>query len=104
MGFSRFRKLIALRRADVAGSGRNTYDTSADRWKQVLDRMISEDTPETIADLDIDGRTLMETLDITEGKEIGQLLKQLHTRVLLSPKQNKKEQLIILAKQILKER
>ncbi|MEX1308347.1 MAG: HD domain-containing protein, partial [Eubacteriales bacterium] len=103
MGFDHFRKLIALRRADVAGSGMNTEDASADHWERVLNEMISSHTPKTIADLDIDGKTLMAALSISEGEKVGQLLKRLHARVLLSPGQNKKEQLIVLAKQILKE-
>ncbi len=103
LGFDAFRNLIALRRADLAGSGRATLDTSADRWESVLNTMIENGTPETIADLDIDGRTLMDVLNIREGKTVGKVLKHLHARVLLSPGQNKKEQLIVLARQILKE-
>lgn len=103
LGFDIFRKLIAFRRADVAGSGMNTPDTSADHWEKVLDEMIASRTPETIADLDIDGKTLMAALNIPEGEKVGQLLNRLHARVLLSPGQNKKEQLITLAKQIFKE-
>lgn len=103
LGFKGFRKLIALRRADLAGSGRNMDNTSADHWEAVLEEMIKSHTPETVADLDIDGKTLMAALNITEGETLGRLLKRLHARVLLSPKQNKKKQLIILARQILKE-
>ncbi len=103
LGFERFKKLIALRRADLAGSGRPTDDGSADRWQKVLDEMIESGTPETIADMDIDGKTLMEALNIREGETVGKVLKKLHARVLLSPGQNKKDQLMTLARQILKE-
>ena len=103
LGFNQFRKLIALRRADIKGSGKNAKDVSAARWEQVLEDMIKSKTPESIAELDIDGKALMEALDITEGKTLGELLKRLHARVLLNPKQNKREQLIVLARQILKE-
>ncbi len=52
LGQKNFEMLIALRRADVAGSGRPDGDVkSADNWQNELDRMVKERMPWRVSDL-----------------------------------------------------
>jgi len=61
-------------------------------------------TPETIANLAIDGKALMTSLAIESGELVGWLLGRLHAIALLNPKQNTKAHLLHHARQLIKER
>jgi hypothetical protein len=87
--------LIALRCADIAGSGKGfTGCGAAENWKKELDIMNETSVPWTIKDLDITGSELMDELNIDQSEEIGRILKELHSYCVLYPKANKKSLLI----------
>jgi len=92
LGREGFERLIALRRADVIGSGKKVdIIPSAENWQKELSRMISEHVPWRVQDLAVTGKDVAELLDIPPSPKIGLILKQLHKECVLSPGQNNKE-------------
>jgi tRNA nucleotidyltransferase (CCA-adding enzyme) len=94
MGKCGFEMLIALRRADVIGSGK-PVDTvkSADNWQKELDRMIEQCMPWRASELAITGNEIAQLLDICPSPVIGQILGELHKQCVLSPAENNNEAL-----------
>ncbi len=92
LGRESFEKLIALRRADVLGSGK-TVDSvlSADNWQKELNRMMKEHVPWRVQDIAVTGKDIAEILNIPPSPVIGRILEQLHKECVLNPAQNNKD-------------
>lgn len=104
VGFDNFLMLASLRRADFLGSGKGADFDTAIRWENVINQMREQNTPESISDLEIKGKDLMDALEIKEGQKVGLILERLFQITLQKPKQNKRELLLAHARKILKER
>ncbi len=107
MGKEGFEMLIALRRADVAGSGKRVDKIlSADHWQTELTRMIDQHVPWRVKDLCITGDDIARNLHIKPSPVIGQILEALYKECVVSPGMNNTETLIrrsrLLAQSILK--
>lgn len=93
-------RLFKLQAADIKGS-KAPYDFSnINKAKEISDKILNEQQPLTVKDLDINGNDLM-TLGVAQGKEIGAILNKLLDRVLDNPQLNKRHILIDAAKEIL---
>lgn len=102
VGERRFEQLIALRRADVLGSGRETGAVAtADRFARVLDEMRADGTPFTLAQLAIDGRDLLQ-MGVAEGVQVGKLLTLAHRYAVKHPARNTREKLLAYVRQLQK--
>jgi len=89
LGQKGFEMLIALRRADVIGSGRQTGAVkSADNWERELTRMIEERMPWRVSDLNITGGDIASLLGIEPSPVIGRILGALFKDCVLCPAQN----------------
>ena len=89
----RFFKLVEADKIAHVGP----YDfTSIDKMKILLHEIISNKEPLSLKDLAINGNDLKE-LGLSEGKQIGQILKQLLDRVIENPDINYRENLMYIA-------
>ena len=94
LGQKGFEMLIALRRADVIGSGRPVQTVeSADNWQKELDRMTAQRVPWRVQELKITGIDISELLGIAPSPVIGELLRKLHQQCVMFPAQNNTEEL-----------
>ncbi len=94
LGQKNFEMLIALRRADVAGTGRPDGDVkSADNWQNELDRMVKERMPWRVSDLNIKGGDIAALLNIKPSPVIGLILDALLKDCVLNPAQNEPQTL-----------
>jgi tRNA nucleotidyltransferase (CCA-adding enzyme) len=87
--------LLAFRRADLIAHGMEVRET--DLLSELGGRIkgqISESPPIRSNELAIDGFLVMETLGLSPGPEVGNILRELLELVIDSPKLNKKERLI----------
>ena len=104
LGRQAFEKLIALRRADVLGSG---FDVgvikSAENWQAELDRMLSQHVPWHVSELDISGHEVSELLGSGPSEAVGHVLSQLHQECVQSPAANNNASLRRRAAQLAKE-
>jgi tRNA nucleotidyltransferase (CCA-adding enzyme) len=92
LGREGFERLIALRRADVIGSGKDVATIpSAENWQNELTRMMKEHVPWRVQDLAITGKDIAEMLDIPPSPVIGRILEQLHKECVQKPAQNNKD-------------
>ncbi len=94
LGREAFEQLIALRRADIAGSGYGTEAPSADRWRAELYRMEADGVPWRVSDLAITGEDVMQALDIPPSKQVGRVLETLHAECVLHPALNQRGALL----------
>ena len=85
--------LIALREADIRGSG---YDSEykAEKWRSVYEKMLSDGCPWSMNDLKIDGDTLMRSLQIPPSKELSDLKRQLLLHCVDRPADNTSDRLL----------
>lgn len=91
LGQEGFERLIALRRADVIGSGKPVISIpSAQNWQNELSRMVNERVPWRVQELAITGKEIAEQLHIQPSPTIGRILEQLHKECVLNPAQNNK--------------
>ncbi|TET39586.1 MAG: HD domain-containing protein [Planctomycetota bacterium] len=66
-----------------------------------IERMLAgEPDKPSVKDLAVNGKDLMEALDIEPGPEVGRILRELFERVLFDPDLNKKSKLLKLAREI----
>lgn len=91
--------LIALREADIRGSG---YQLAyrAEKWRSILDGMAEDGCPWTVNDLRIDGNSLMENLQIPPSKELSDLKRQLLMHCVDRPGDNTPEKLLKAARDL----
>lgn len=95
--------LYQLAEADVRGKGK---DASRDleqiqALKLHADRLIAEGAALSLRDLDIDGRTLMQTFDRRPGPWLGELLRTLLDEVVEDPTLNARQRLLDRAREII---
>lgn len=90
--------LLDLRRADVVAQGMGGTTEDVDEFEKNIRDEISRKPPFGVADLAIDGRGVMELLDLPESPAIGEVLDYLLERVLDEPADNSKEKLEELAR------
>ncbi len=91
--------LIALREADIRGSG-YALEYRAERWRSVYDAMLQDGCPWSISDLRIDGETLMRLLQIPPSKELSELKKRLLLHCIDRPGDNTPERLASTARSL----
>ena len=106
LGKKAFERLIAIRRADVVGSGKPVERVpSADNWQRELDRMMAEGVPWTVGELNVTGRDISQWLGIPPSPRVGEILKALHRECVMNPKSNNPEALkksaLILAQRLM---
>ncbi len=90
LGRENFALLIALRRADFLGSGRQEGNVvSADRWLSELKRMDDARVPWDVSELAITGEDVMREMGIAPSPQVGKVLDALHSQCVVSPALNK---------------
>ena len=96
-GRERTLEQILLREADIRGCGYDT-DYVASDWRALYETMLSDGTPFSERELAISGEELMQASGLPEGKELGDLKKQLFLHCVKHPKDNTLLRLKQLAK------
>ena len=92
-GRERTEDLIAIREADIRGSGYQT-DYVAERWRKVLQDMINERVPFSEEALAVTGRDIMEELGISAGERVGTIKRRLLLHCAVHPEENRREILL----------
>jgi tRNA nucleotidyltransferase (CCA-adding enzyme) len=104
LGKEVFERLIAIRRADVVGSGKPVERVpSADNWQRELNRMTAEGVPWTVGELNASGRDISQWLDIPPSPKVGAILEALHSECVMSPSHNNPETLKKSAQAMMKQ-
>ena len=96
-GRERTLEQILLREADIRGCGYDT-DYIAEDWRALYETMLNDSTPFSERELAISGEALMAASGLPEGKELGDLKKQLFLHCVKHPKDNTLLRLTQLAK------
>jgi len=93
-------ELIYLRRADKIGNG---VDVNLDDWEKLLERVYAElqGGSFSIKDLNLNGKDLINKLQLKQGPQLGKTLDHLLNHVLENPELNKKDILLQLAKEFM---
>lgn len=90
-------EMITLRRADRVGSG--AKETSW-RWELFKQRLVEvQKQPFAITDLKIDGKDVMEILNIPPSRKVGDVLKAIFAQVEEKPELNERDLLLALIEQ-----
>ena len=101
MGIERSRQLIALRRADVHGSGRIEGPVeSADRWERILESMIAAGAPFEERQLAVTGGDIAGYLGIPPSPRIGYIKAGLLRHCAKRPEDNNKTALLRLSRDL----
>ena len=101
MGIERSRQLIALRRADVHGSGRIEGPVeSADRWERILESMIAAGAPFEERQLAVTGADIAGYLGIPPSPRIGYIKAGLLRHCAKRPEDNNKTVLLRLSRDL----
>lgn len=100
MGREAFCDLIAIREADIAGSGTPAKSNTAQKWRDIMENSQSENVPVERSELKVNGSDLIRELGLAPGKGIGALLEELHAYALENPDRNSYQNLIEYAKMI----
>jgi len=95
-GRERTRDQTLLREADIRGCGYDV-DYVAEDWRALYETMLTDGTPFSERELAITGQQLMEASGLPEGKELGELKKQLFLHCVKHPKDNNLAKLTHLA-------
>ena len=92
-GRERTEDLIAIREADIRGSG---YQTGyvAERWRKLYDEMQREHAPFSESELAVSGGDIMKELGIPAGERVGKIKHALLLRCAVHPEENKREILL----------
>ncbi|MEA5002243.1 MAG: HD domain-containing protein, partial [Christensenella sp.] len=98
LGERQFLRLIDVREADFAGSGKGNPALSAQKWREILKELLDQNAPIDKKNLAISGNDLKNELGIPQGKRIGMLLSQLHEYAVKKPSQNNYKSLLRYAK------
>lgn len=98
-GLELSRGLIALRRADVHGSGIITGPVeTADRWERMLNTMLAEGVPFDERQLNVTGDEICSYLDIPPSPKVGSIKQALLKHCARKPADNKKQTLLRLCR------
>ncbi|MCH9031558.1 MAG: HDIG domain-containing protein [candidate division Zixibacteria bacterium] len=93
--------LLDLRRADVLGQGMGGNVDDVDQFEANIRAEIDRKPPFGLADLEIDGKVLMSTMNLAPGPTIGKTLNYLLEKVLDNPADNTPEKLLDFARSFL---
>ncbi|MHB1314946.1 MAG: CCA tRNA nucleotidyltransferase [Christensenellales bacterium] len=88
LGVDVSRQLIALRKADIEGSGRDATPDTARRMEKILEEMISQQVPFSMAQLKISGAAIMRICHLPAGKQIGEIKRRLWMHCIQHPAHN----------------
>lgn len=93
-GYERSLEIIAIRIADVHGSGViSGRVASAERWKRVLAAMKAENAPFSERELACNGLDIIRWLDIPPGPAVADIKRRLVAHCAVHPRDNTKEKL-----------
>ena len=93
--------LFDLRIADRLGNGlKEGFPVSIEEMRTRIDSLLSEEHALKVSDLAVDGRDVMNELNLDPGPEIGEVLKELLEAVLDDPSLNTRERLLALMKDL----
>ena len=93
LGRERTSDLIAIREADVRGSGIKTGFV-AGRWRRVFEQMQREGAPFSEHELAVNGADIVKELGIAPGERVGRIKRKLLERCAVHPGENVKETLL----------
>ncbi len=96
--------LIELRRADTLAQGMGQNPDTVDDYLIKVEEEIRKKNAFTIRDLQINGNDIKESLGLTEGPIVGDILKELLDMVLDEPENNDRDKLIEFAREIFRKR
>lgn len=99
VGPERMDDLVKLRICDRMGSGVPKPEPYRLRHFQFMVEKVQKD-PITVGMLKVDGKDIMEALDLKPGPRVGHILAALFEEVLDEPEKNTKEQLLARAKEL----
>lgn len=100
IGEKQFRRLLALREADIYGQDRDFYNARYKELKEVenvLEEVLNEEQCFSLKDLAINGKDLIE-IGFKPGKELGKTLNEL-LEMVIDGEENNKENLLQRAKE-----
>ncbi len=93
LGRERTEDLIAIREADIRGSGYKTAYV-AERWRQVYTKMKESHAPFSESELTVSGADIMRELGLPPSERIGRIKRQLLLRCAVHPEENERERLL----------
>lgn len=99
-GFSFVRDLIALRKADVDGSGVQSGDTAVLKWTYILNGMVKSGAIDDMRALAVTGDDIMEATGLGAGKLVGRIKQLLFDAVAVDPRMNEYDRLLLEAKRL----
>lgn len=100
-GFAFAETLILMRRCDIAGSGKPPSERGTpEKWEAILQQMRREGAIDSLDDLAIDGRDIMQATGLHPGASIGKIKRLLFERVVMNPAMNNRGILIREAKNL----
>ncbi len=96
--------LYRLARADVRAKGREVDDQvdKIDRLRERAERIVEQGAALSTRDLALNGRDLMTELEMPPGPQLGEILRELLERVTEEPSLNEREELLAIAKTLVK--
>ncbi len=87
--------LIELRKADIAAlAPEPREDPVISRFADRVARLLEKEHAFKITDLAVDGHDIMRELNLSPGREVGKILRLLHSEILENPELNTREYLI----------
>ncbi|MBU1966912.1 HDIG domain-containing protein, partial [Patescibacteria group bacterium] len=101
VGLENIDEILDLREADRLGSGARKTSWRLEEMKQRMVEQLNQ--PMEVTDLDINGYDLMKEFALKSGPWIGEVLNKLLEKVLDEPELNKKDELMTLAKELIKQ-
>jgi tRNA nucleotidyltransferase (CCA-adding enzyme) len=103
-GLDNLEDLFELRLADRAGNGmREGMPAPIKKLQKRIGKIIDAENAFTVRDLDIDGKILMDEFNLKPGPVIGKVLNELLEKVLDHPELNRRDSLMEMAGEILKD-
>lgn len=99
IGEAQLKRLLVIRECDLIAQNPEFFDERRQkviRIRNLLEEVLSEKPCVKITDLAINGRDIM-NLGVPEGKEVGNILKYLLSRIIENPEKNNREELIQIA-------
>jgi hypothetical protein len=100
IGKDNIEDLLALREADGTSRGDSRVMEENRRIRGRMARILESDAAFKIRDLAIDGSDVMKVLNMSEGPEVGEILRRLLAVVLDHPERNSREELISLVERM----
>ncbi len=88
-GRERTEDLIAIREADIRGSGYKTVYI-AEHWRKIYGEMQREHAPFSEDELAVTGKDIMEELGVPAGERVGKIKRQLLLHCAVHPEENRK--------------